>query len=137
MKNIFIKFIIGIIIMGCCGGKCGKNDLYADKAQYNEGDLILIQFSAEWCGPCRSLKYAIKNDSKLQEYFKTKTKGYFVVDVDSKKENEKNWTKFAKPSSIPLVVLYRWNGKWIEKDRLMGNQPTSKILNMIRNHYEE
>jgi thiol:disulfide interchange protein len=121
--------------MGCCGGGCRRNNNCSDPVKYNQGDLIVVQFSAEWCSPCRSLIYAIKNDSDLQEAFDLKTIGYFVVDVDSKSKNEKDWINFAKPSSIPLVVLYKWDGKWIEEDKLIGNQSTKKILDMIGYHY--
>ena len=153
--SLIIRLItLGVVIMGCCGGSCGgdknldeyislsgKSELLSKQednneekeVKYKEGDTIVMQFSADWCGPCRALKASIKSDKALQEYFQKETKGYFIIDVDDKDEASSAWVKKAKPSSIPLVVLYRKCKKsWDEVSRFTGSRPTSNVLEWLK-----
>ncbi len=140
--------------MGCCGGSChgdrnldeyislsGKSELLSkqeddseDKeVKYKEGDVIVMQFSAVWCGPCRALKASMKSDVEIQNYIKKETKGYFIIDVDDEDKTSTAWVKKAKPSSIPLVVLYK-KGKnsWNEVSRFTGSKPTRDVLKWFK-----
>jgi|TARA_Y100000592_G_scaffold28506_1_gene45329 thioredoxin 1 len=154
MSLIIRLIILGVVIMGCCGGSChgdrnldeyislsGKSALLSkqeddseDKeVKYKEGDVIVMQFSAVWCGPCRALKASIKSDAEIQNYFKKETKGYFIVDVDDKDKTSAAWVKKAKPSSIPLVVLYkREKDSWNEVSRFTGSKPPSAVLKWLK-----
>ena len=146
--------------MGCCGGQCGcQNNLNQEKdafvtlsyekssessdqneepeVKYSKNDLIIIQFSAEWCAPCRALKASIKKDEELQSFFKKETKGYFVVDVESKDKTDQAWVAMAKPSRIPLVVIYKFDKSWKELDRFNGVKPTKEILKWLKGHKDK
>jgi len=103
-----------------------------EKPKYENGDIIVLQFSAEWCGPCHALKNEIKNDARLQQYFKEDTKGYFVIDIEAADENSQKWTSIAKPSSLPTVCVYSYqDGKWKEEGRFTGLRQTSFMLGWI------
>lgn len=162
MKNILGIVLFGAFIMSCCGGRCksGSNMAAAapkfqqsqeqaasqeevcekkeevcekkEEPKYQDGDLIMIQFSADWCGPCRQLKGMLKSSQKFKDYIKKETKGYFIVDVDSKDKNQAAWTNMAKPSSIPLVVSYRYKeGKWSEASRFSGVRSVEGIISWL------
>lgn len=69
-------------------------------------DLVLIDFSAEWCMPCLIMEPII---NELSEKFKEKIK-FGKVDVG---DNQELAQKF-KISSIPNFILFK-NGKQIEQ----------------------
>lgn len=81
---------------------------------------ILIDFYADWCGPCRALS------PKLEEISKEQTDVIIVkVNVD---EDPGLATKFGV-RGIPSLVLLK---DGVEAGRLMGNQPKSEIENLIK-----
>jgi thiol:disulfide interchange protein len=148
MNKILISLILGVLLMSCCGGgKCKSNvanavmvssnstvELTVDsEVKYKDGDEIVLQFSADWCGPCRTLKALIKKDDAIQKHFKEQTKGYFIIDIDSDDPNHKAWTNKAKPTSIPLVVRYVYKeGAWVEAHRFMGLRNATQILQWLQ-----
>ena len=62
-------------------------------------DKTIIQFSADWCGPCRRVTPLLKE--KLQELNDTRI-GYIYIDID---EHE-NIASAFQVSSIPHFIIY-------------------------------
>src|SRR5262245_33081602 len=52
-----------------------------------KGKVILLDFWASWCGPCRA-----SNKDLVKLYSKFKTKGFEIFSV-SLDDNKKNWAK--------------------------------------------
>jgi thioredoxin 1 len=86
-------------------------------------DLSLIDFWAEWCGPCRALGPVI--DSLADDYV-GKVKVY-KMNVD---ENPETAQKF-QVRSIPTVLLLK-NGQVVE--RIVGAQAKENFTRAIGNH---
>jgi thioredoxin 1 len=83
-------------------------------------NLVLVDFWAEWCGPCRALT------PKLEEIAKDLGQKITVLKVNID-ENPMAPQKFGV-RSIPMMVLFK-NGQHV--DQLLGNLPKNQIVEMI------
>jgi len=59
---------------------------------------VVVQYSANWCGPCRVMKPMITQQALSRQDFE-----YIVVDVDVEKEIAKSFGI----RSIPTVMLFK------------------------------
>ncbi len=82
----------------------------------NSTDTVLVDFWAEWCGPCKMLTPVIE---AISEKYQDKLKVY-------KLDTDKNpiTAQEAQITSIPCCIIYK-NGQ--EVHRIIGHQPQSKF----------
>lgn len=85
--------------------------------------LALVDFWAEWCGPCKMLGPTI---DALADQYAGKLKVY-KVNVD---ENPVTPTQYSI-RGIPTVILFK-NGRPV--DQLVGNQPKAAFEEVIQRH---
>jgi thioredoxin 1 len=85
--------------------------------------LSLVDFWAEWCGPCRMLAPTIE---AIADEFAGKMNVY-KMNVD---ENGTTPSRFHI-RGIPTVILFK-NGQVV--DQLVGNQPKDVIVQAIQKH---
>lgn len=112
--------------MACCGNSCKKacGEETSNASDTKAKKEIVIQFSADWCGPCRSLKAVMKSE-EMKQYVKEKGIIYYILDIDKNDKNSRMWKDYAKPSTIPTVVKYKWEEKlkkWLEVKRFVGSK---------------
>ncbi len=83
--------------------------------------LVLVDFYATWCGPCRMMHPIIEEVAK-EENIKV-----IKVDVDKRDELARNYGIM----SIPTIILFQ-NGNLVEKN--IGFIPKEQLLTMIKNY---
>ncbi len=85
--------------------------------------LVLVDFWAEWCGPCRALA------PKLEEIAESMGESLRVAKLNVD-ENPENPSKYGV-RGIPAMILFK-DGQ--EVDQIVGNHPKENILAMINKH---
>ncbi len=85
----------------------------------NSDKVVLADFNAQWCGPCKMLKPII--DSIADERKDVKV---VSIDIDEEDELAEKYEVF----SIPCVVVFK-NGE--EVRRSVGFKQKQEILNLI------
>jgi thioredoxin 1 len=85
--------------------------------------LSLVDFWAEWCGPCRMLSPTI--DTIADEY--SGKMQFYKMNVD---ENPQTPSQFHI-RGIPTILFFK-GGQLV--DQLVGNQPKATIVQTIQKH---
>lgn len=94
---------------------------FAELVEDKKG-IVVIDFFATWCGPCRMLSPVMENVSN-----EVSDVDFYKIDVD---ENEALAMKF-QISSIPCLVLLK-DGE--AKSRILGYRPLNDIVSWINNN---
>lgn len=91
------------------------------KIVLEEGTTALVDFWAEWCGPCRMLAPTVDEVAEElgEEYLIAK------VNVDNEREIAMEYGVM----SIPTVIFFK-NGK--EVSRLVGVQSKTKLIETLK-----
>tara|TARA_A100001015_G_scaffold285970_1_gene354084 strand:+ start:53 stop:370 length:318 start_codon:yes stop_codon:yes gene_type:complete len=84
-------------------------------------DVSVIQFSAEWCGPCKALKPVM---DKLSDEFKDKANFYYA-DIE---DGGINTGSAAGIRGVPTVIIYK---KGIEVYRKVGGVPEGHMKEFL------
>jgi thioredoxin 1 len=98
-----------------------KTDEY-DQEVVNNGGLVLVDFWATWCGPCRMVAPIL---SELAEEYAGKLK---IVKVNA--DEEPDLLGKFDISSIPTILVYN-NGQIVKT--IIGAKPKPGILKELEN----
>jgi thioredoxin 1 len=89
----------------------------------NSSSLSLVDFWAEWCGPCRMLGPTI---DEIADEFSGQL-NVFKMNVD---QNPETPTQY-RIKGIPTVLFFQ-GGELV--DQLVGNQPKDAIIEVVKKH---
>ena len=85
-------------------------------------DVSVIQFSAAWCGPCKSLKPVM---DKLSDEYKDKNFFWAYADVE---DGGINTGSVMGIRGVPTTIIFK---KGEEIDRLVGNPGEGQVRSFI------
>lgn len=98
-------------------------------ANFNEiiqkNNLVLIDFSAEWCGPCQTLAPILK---EVKQHFGEQL-SIIKIDVDKNQALARNFGI----QGVPTLILYK-GGQQIW--RQSGLLPKSELIRIISPHLD-
>ena len=100
-------------------------EITPEEFQKISGDtLILVDFYAEWCGPCRQMAPILEEISREE-----KSCEMYKIDVD--KEESREFVSEQMVMSLPTLLFFK-NGKRV--DALIGLQDREKIESVLQKH---
>lgn len=94
-----------------------------DKEVLEHNGVIVVDFFANWCGPCRKLAPLLE---EVESELNTKVK-FAKINTDENLEMAKNY----QVSGLPTLLVFK-NGETVE--RMVGLMPKSSIITNIEKH---
>ena len=85
-------------------------------------DVSIVQFSATWCGPCKSLKPVM---DKLSDEYSDKNFFWAYADVE---DGGINTGSAMGIRGVPTTIIFK---KGVEVDRLVGNPGEGQVRAFI------
>ena len=94
-----------------------------DKEVLSQQGVVVVDFFANWCGPCRKLAPILEEiDAELSQKVK-----FAKINTDENIEMAKQY----QVSGLPTLIIFK-NGEAVE--RLVGLMPKSSIITNIEKH---
>ncbi len=90
----------------------------------NHKGVAVVDFFAEWCGPCRFLGPIIEKMST--DYANTNVQ-FVKVDVDNARATAGKFNIRA----VPTVIIFK---DGVEVERMLGAQPETEIKSRVEKH---
>ena len=135
MKGERMRKFILILIMFCILTTVSFGQVILNKDNLQEvlesEKLIVIDFWAEWCKPCKILSPIIERLVVFNQRYNKDKIEWFKVNVD---ENRKFLNNFRPLRGLPVVAFYK-NGEEIY--RFVGLLPFLKIQDIINSLLRE
>ncbi len=88
----------------------------------NSAQLVLVDFFATWCGPCKKL-------SPILEELSNEIDNFEVIKVDVDTQELESIVKLHKIESLPTLVFYK-NGE-LEQHSIIGYNSKEEIKKFI------
>ena len=94
-----------------------------DKEVIGNSGITVVDFFADWCGPCKALSPIIE---EVEDELSSKVK-FAKINTD----NNLDMAKKYQVSGLPTLMIFK-NGEAVE--RLVGLMPKNSIITNIEKH---
>lgn len=92
------------------------------ESKVKKEEVSIIQFSASWCGPCKTLKPIM--DKLSEEY---SDKNFFMAYADIE-DGGINTGSAMGIRGVPTTIIFKWG---VEVDRLVGNPGEKTVREFV------
>ncbi|MDX1371378.1 MAG: thioredoxin family protein [Nitrososphaeraceae archaeon] len=124
MKKIFLIALLGYFVHNANSQTSWVNDLKVAKALALQNDqLILIDFAASWCGPCKAMDKKMWNTPELAEL----SKKFVALKIDI--DYNRSLASQFDITSIPRVIVITANEDIVWDE--MGFRSSSPYIKMM------
>lgn len=104
-----------------------------NKIQDNSNSLILIEFWADWCGPCKEMTTIYQDTQHKNEFYEKNTTlqhvSFFQVNVDT----EQKLTQLFNIKSIPALIGLRGKDIIFQHEGSYTPSFIEEKINLLRN----
>lgn len=99
----------------------------ASEQAKKEHKMILVKFTAEWCGPCQQMKKEAFTDSTV----KTELENVVPVEIDIDNTKEKDFMKkYYTADGIPFTILLKEDGTKV--DEVLGYDNVKSFVDWLK-----
>ncbi|KAG8801972.1 hypothetical protein FRC18_007672 [Serendipita sp. 400] len=101
------------------------SETFKRRLNQHDGKLVIVDFYADWCGPCRVLSPTLEKITSNTKYSNGKEVDLFTIDTDAEGELAVKY----KVSALPTVIALR-DGQVLEQ--FVGAQPPATVESWIK-----
>lgn len=134
--KIMNQFLIGLLVFILCtplsanGIHFNSIDLVeAQNLAKKEGKKVYVNFTAEWCLPCKIISESIYTDPEVTDLINS---NFIAIDADIDSENGIVWNELYNANYLPTIILARKSGHEITRiSKVPKKQELITILNKV------
>lgn len=125
-----LLFLICLLIFNCLNANFSfdeLNDYAAAKHRAGEdGKLIFIAFSANWCMPCKILEESTLNNPEIKAIL---SKDYISVKIDIENQKGHQWKDKFQVQLVPTIIILDSKGKILNKtESTLASSPFKSLI---------
>jgi len=105
MNRFLLILCIGFMLCVSCkeSNKVEVVNITHTEQTISKEEMMVLQFSASWCPPCRQLKALVESDDDIQAAIGEGYTAWEMIDVDNPTPRQQRLINQFGPRGIPLV----------------------------------
>src|SRR6202035_4309234 len=132
MKNKWWHGLVLMVVLGSVNEQAvlAHSKLFSDysfeqakKHAYSQHKLLLLDFTAQWCGPCKKMDATTWSDTSVEDWMR---KNAIAVQIDVDKEE--SLRNSLNVSSMPTILIFDLQKQNEVFDRQTGYKSAPELL---------
>lgn len=131
-KSILLIFVLPVLIAATLtskGLRFHTNLTAAKQLAASEGKLYLVDFTAQWCLPCKWMEETTFSDNQVVSYMQ---ENYVAVKIDIDDFDGFAWKQVYNIKALPSILIFNSKGELLEQ--YTGSHAPSGLLKILEEH---